>query len=235
MVNDPYARNGPGYGNHDGYSQSTTSFGTGQGYGVAAAAVPRGPGSRSPAGYDNGGYGGYDNRPMGPNAARGPAGSYDDYRRNGGTPQPQGYDLDRRSPRLPDLGMDGGYDQPPRRSPAPPQGGYGGVPAPAPYRRDPYGHNARQYSSDSTRPLARPQGPSHEYSQGPPTSPTIQNTGGFDFNSGYSRPNTQGRDEYPEYNRPQQSGPASGNAGGAAYPGYKAYQPDRQPQGWSGV
>ena len=226
---DPYAMNDAGYdqgynGSGRGYGPSSSSLGVDQ-YGMAGAGA-MGPGRRSPRGYAGDGYAQNQGYPQ----SRPQQGSYDDYRRNGASPQPMGYDMDRRSPRMPDvMGGGGGYgDQGPRRSPAPPAGyGRGG----GGYEQDPYRAPQRQYSSDSTRPLARPS-PQHQNSYGESPSPNLQNNSGFDFNSGYSRPNTRGRDESYDYSQPQQAG---GQQGG--YPGYKAYTPQegRQPQGWSGL
>ncbi len=165
-----------------------------------------------------------------------------------------------REPRIPDV-MGGAYGDPSRRSPGPRPGpGYGGQGGGVGYDGGSYGPPPRQYSSDSTRPLARPP-PQRQYSNGPPplhpsASPNLLNNSGFDFNSGYSRPPTQGRDgyEYDDYgyNRRPSTG-YQGDAGGgaapaapvpapapaAAYPGYKPYQPaadhSRQQEGWSGI
>ncbi|KAL7936223.1 hypothetical protein V8C35DRAFT_252353 [Trichoderma chlorosporum] len=60
-----------------------------------------------------------------------------------------------------------------------------------------------------------------------PTAP-ITNNSGFDFSSGYSRPQTS---EGPNYDRrPSESHEGEDHEG---YPGYKPYSP--APQGWSGV
>ncbi|TFB05741.1 hypothetical protein CCMA1212_001749 [Trichoderma ghanense] len=63
--------------------------------------------------------------------------------------------------------------------------------------------------------------------QEPPQSPIVNNSG-FDFSSGYSRPQHQ---EGPNYDRrPSESHEREDNEG---YPGYKPYSPS--PQNWSGV
>lgn len=272
---DPYARHGDGYGANDGYGQSTSNLsmdqgqpgGMNQGYGMAAAGMAggamagaaMGPGRRSPREY--GGNGRYGTPPPmgqgypGPRASPGPGrqGSYDNYRRNGsGTPGAMpgfGSDSVQREPRIPDV-MGGAYaDQSPRRSPAPQadhgyRGGYNRSPAPP----GPYGppQPQRQYSSDSTRPLARPP-PQRQFSPAPASPTGLQNSGGFDFNSGYSRPSTsdnnnsfdQPRHASPQPQQQQHTGGAGGGA--SAYPGFKAYQPpsaasnSRPHENWSGL
>jgi hypothetical protein len=82
----------------------------------------------------------------------------------------------------------------------------------------------RQYGTPSPRPLANMQQPAPErpYAQSPPASP-ITNNSGFDFNSGYARPQPYDR-------RPSESREAVGQEG---YPGYKPY--NKPQDGWSGI
>jgi len=226
---DPYAVNDQGYdrgydqgynGNPRGYGPSSSSLGVDQ-YGMAGAGA-MGPGRRSPRGYNGDGYSQDQSYPQ----SRSQQGSYDDFRRNGSSPQPMGYDMGNRSPNMPNMmgGAAGGYGDPtPRTNYS--RGGGGG------YDQGRYGAPKRQYSSDSTQPLARPS-PQHQNSYGESPSPNLQNNSGFDFNSGYSRPDTRGRDESYDYAQPQ---PAGGPQGG--YPGYKAYTPQDNPgrphDGWN--
>ncbi|KAI9171248.1 hypothetical protein HJFPF1_00729 [Paramyrothecium foliicola] len=130
---------------------------------------------------------------------------------------------DRHSP----MGGPAPYGASPRQSPAPQNGrGYG-----AP------GYNAardnfnrayspapeRQYGTPSPRPMNtnRPP-PERMYSQSPPHSP-ITNNSGFDFTSGFARPQEYDR-------RPSESREPAGQEG---YPGYKPY--NRPQDGWSGI
>ncbi|KAF6842720.1 hypothetical protein CMUS01_02781 [Colletotrichum musicola] len=193
--------------------------------------------------YEQGGYGMGRPPRNGPSPAPVPR-SFTAPPRNGPSPAPAGY---RRSP-APDYR---GPSAPPsdyRRSPAPPND-YRRSPAPQNdygydqqdqyandgYNRQQYGAGQRQFSSESTRPLAQPQ--RSFTADNPPLSPDLQNSGGFDFQSGYSRPQQynynrgpsgaqQLHEEPEEEQRPPQSS-------GGTYPGYKAYQPTKE--GWSGV
>ncbi|KAI3401566.1 hypothetical protein diail_10167, partial [Diaporthe ilicicola] len=137
---------------------------------------------------------------------------------------------------------------PPQRtfSPAAPQRQFSADSAPAPGRRpmpprgppsrqfsaDSAPNPQRQYSSSSPRPLAgggmpggRPP-PRRQFTADPspgPPSPGPMNSGGFDFQSGFSRPP-------PRVNTFDNSYNGGGGGGGqqeetAAYPGYKPYQP----------
>ncbi|QYS98143.1 hypothetical protein H0G86_005338 [Trichoderma simmonsii] len=64
--------------------------------------------------------------------------------------------------------------------------------------------------------------------EAPVAPPPIANNGGFDFSSGYSRPQTR---EGPNYDRrPSESHEREDHEG---YPGYKPYSPS--PQNWTGV
>lgn len=261
LGDQPYNQNASAYG-----QQSQTSFGNGQGYGMAGAAgaagmagAAMGQGRRSPR-VNNGAYGqppngqgpmdrGYQNaqdynNPYARSQSRGP--------------QDQGYGMGpgRRSPPRGPNGPNGpnrpnmmgaaAYPDRERRSPAP-QGdrGYGNNNN---YNSRPYPPNPqRQYSSDSTRPLARPP-PQRQFTDDyPPPSPTnLQNNSGFDFNSGFSRPPPYSNNNSYE-RRPSESSrqgnqgipTSSSGGGGPAYPGYKPYQPaqdnTRQQDGWSGL
>lgn len=226
------------------------AYGAGAAAGAAGAAM--GPGRRSPRDprdYNNGGYDGQGAmNPRYPGSRSPPQGSYDEYgrsrqgnydeyaqgggRNGGGQNGGQGYGMGpgRRSPPRGPPGpnnMSGAY--PPdrvRRSPVPPQAPQGG--ADYGYNNRPYppAQPQRQYSSDSTRPLARPP-PQRQYSHDmqPPASPSgLTNNSGFDFNSGYSRPQTAN------------DRPSTSQADRNAYPGYRAYQSGANSQeGWSGV
>ncbi|KAK1600351.1 uncharacterized protein LY79DRAFT_585836 [Colletotrichum navitas] len=191
--------------------------------------------------YEQGGYGMGRPSRNGPSPAPIPR-SFAAPPRNGPSPAPPGF---RRSPGPPSDYRDS--PAPPndyRRSPAPPSE-YRRSPAPQNdygydqkdqysadnYGRPQYGGGARQYSSESTRPLA----PQRSYTA-EPVSPNLQNNAGFDF-SGNSRPQQYNYNRGPgggvpqhveeeEEQRPPQSS-------GGTYPGYKAYQPTKD--GWSGV
>jgi hypothetical protein len=136
------------------------------------------------------------------------------------------------------------------QSPAPSQGGYGGAayanvnrtqsPAPSQggygyaqrsntgnsYGRQYPPNPQRQYSNEVSQhtessevvtqyATAHPDPYELEKTQSP-----IQNTGGFDFTSGYSRPPTAAPNSSPPSPAPQQT-----TGGAAAYPGYRAYKP----------
>ncbi|KAI1859773.1 hypothetical protein JX265_010222 [Neoarthrinium moseri] len=203
--------------------------------------------------YNNGG--GYGRGPMdqGYPQSRTPR-PYDEYSRSG-TPRsgtPGGGAYGRPPPGRSPAPPNGPYGNPGRmQSPAPSQRGYGypqrshtqdsynamranaqdNYAPQRSYTQDGYGRQLaanpqRQYSSDSTVPLTRPE-TGRQYSdasfQQEPVQPSspIQNSGGFDFTSGYSRstPDIAPRPSPP----PQQA-----NGGGAAYPGYRAYKPQGQ-------
>ncbi|KAF9879248.1 hypothetical protein CkaCkLH20_03481 [Colletotrichum karsti] len=190
-------------------------------------------------GYEQGGYGLGRPPRNGPSPA--PNRSFTAPPRGGPSPAPAGY---RRSPGPEYRGSPAPPAAEYRRSPAP-QNDYRRSPAPQDdydqygndnYGRQQYGAGARQYSSESTRPLAAPQR-SYTGDIQPPSSPGPQNSGGFDFQSGFSRPqqynynrgpagSQQLHEEPEEEQRPPQSS-------GGTYPGYKAYQPTKE--GWSGV
>ena len=142
-----------------------------------------------------------------------------------------------------------GMDPRMRNSPGP-----RGSPRPGaePYNRSPvpgaggFGNPARTYSpaserqfTQSPRPLQRP-GPEASsplvMQPGVPpaahpdstSSSPIVNNGGFDFTSGFSRPQTANSDHYNR--RPSESKEPAAQEG---YPGYKPYRPAQE--GWSGV
>ncbi|KAL2212619.1 hypothetical protein CC79DRAFT_433680 [Sarocladium strictum] len=146
-----------------------------------------------------------------------------------GAPVPYGMDPRARQspgPRRTPGPQDNPYNQSPRQSPAPSRspafGGQQGYRPPPP--QDPYAQHHQQSAPQPQElpALSRTELPASQerpYAQSPPQSPIVNN-GGFDFNSGYSRPTTSG----------QTSPTADG------YPGYKPYQPAQQgQQGWSGV
>jgi hypothetical protein len=122
------------------------------------------------------------------------------------------------------------YGRPPRQSPGPGAAGYGRQPySPT---RDNFNRSQspapdRQYAQQA-RPMQRPpvESPLASQFNEPPQSPIVNNSG-FDFNSGFSRPQTADN-SYDR--RPSESREAPSNEG---YPGYKPYRPAQQ--GWSGV
>ncbi|KUI63281.1 hypothetical protein VP1G_10432 [Cytospora mali] len=117
----------------------------------------------------------------------------------------------------------------PGRGPMPPRGAPRGPPRGPPYRQfsaDSAPNPQRQFSGDSAgRPLVgglagRPP-PQRQFTADmarPPQSPGPQNNGGFDFQSGFSRPSRTNTFDSAGGDQPEQSG---------AYPGYKPYQPGR--------
>ncbi|KAI1208766.1 uncharacterized protein F4807DRAFT_429314 [Annulohypoxylon truncatum] len=227
---DPYSANGQGYDHYDynGYGQARHDN-SNQGYGMAAVGAMR---SQTPQQDYNNGY----NNGYGRGADQGYPQSrtprpYDEYGRSGTPGAPPSY---RTAPSVnnaynnparmgsPGPGAAYGYDNPNRmRSPGP-QIGFeypqrSQTATPSSYNRHPAPY--RQYSNDSSRPLVQPT----------PVSP-IQNTGGFDFSSGYSRPSTA---------TPVQTAPAQAANGGTAYPGYRTYRPPgggaQQQDSWNGA
>ena len=237
---DPYSSNGSaqdfrnqgngGYGqdanggyDNGGYGQQGYGNNGNQGYGMAAGGA-MGPGRRTPQrGMSNDDYGrGPMNNHQGYPQSRTPQ-PYDNYGNNGNGNGNGPYM--RQPPRRPTLPGGDSYNSM-RSSPGP-----GAGPRQGPYDRSgasaggygnrPYAQPERQYSSESTRPLARPAAEreySDPYFAEPQPSP-ITNNGGFDFNSGFSRPQTP---KSPTGPGPQQGGSAGG---AAAYPGYRAYKP----------
>ncbi|KAL1884270.1 hypothetical protein VTK73DRAFT_3254 [Phialemonium thermophilum] len=229
--NDPYELEGQGYsnsgGNH-GPSMPSPAVGvdhTDQGYGMAAGALPTG--RHSPRDYNQAGFGAeqgyrgttsttpaYDSRPR--------QDPYGDYSHQ--PPQGFGMGAGRRSPAVRGMTLptqDGsfGLSDRMRQSPAP-MGDYGAGYGGRPYGMAPAG--ARHPSPDPARALGRstqrPANASSMQGQGLPPSPTnLQNTAGFDFSSGFSRPAPGPAPTSPT--------PPPPTGAPAAYPGYRAYQP----------
>ncbi|KAH7328818.1 hypothetical protein B0I35DRAFT_473487 [Stachybotrys elegans] len=159
-----------------------------------------------------------------------PVNDYASIRQGSPGPGPDGYGMRRRgtgeagmdprarnspAPRGPSRAGADPYQQA-RQSPGPQNGRYnapGGYNPPPP--RDDYN---RSYSPGPDRQYGAP---SSRAMNAPPQSP-IANNAGFDFNSGYSRP-----DEYDR--RPSESREAAQEG----YPGYKPY--GQAQTGWSGV
>lgn len=121
------------------------------------------------------------------------------------------------------------YGRPPRQSPGPGGPGFGRQPySPT---RDNFNRTqspgpVRQYAQQ-TQPIQRPlvESPLAQYHE-TPASPIVNNSG-FDFNSGFSRPQTADN-SYDR--RPSESRETPSHEG---YPGYKPYRPVQH--GWSGV
>ncbi|KAI1177512.1 hypothetical protein F4777DRAFT_195457 [Nemania sp. FL0916] len=152
------------------------------------------------------------------------------------------YNNSRRSP-APQAGY--GFGNPPRMGTPGAQAGYGygnarRSPAPqADYRyrqRSPTQDNYnQQYTASSRQDYSNGSHEGFEHSTPepyvqlpPPTSP-IRNNSGFDFNSGYSRPDSRSG---------QPPAPASNSNSGAAYPGYRGYKPaqdTKQQHAWEGI
>ncbi|KAM5376993.1 hypothetical protein ACJZ2D_005195 [Fusarium nematophilum] len=197
------AQNYNGYGQDQGYDQA-------QGYGQNGYGQTQGYGqSPSPHNeYANANYGGYRGSPSpgpqgfgarqspGPRRTPAPRDDFDNYgqppRR---TPAPQ---------------TDYGYNQPPRQSPAPQSDyGYAQPPRRSPAPQNEYGYNQSAYDDRTYTPAPeahygpRPV-PQRHYPQDPPPQSPVNNSG-FDFNSGYARP---------------QQSPTQDS-----YPGFKPYQP----------
>ena len=228
--NSPYGHGGNGRGSGSGYlaanaanneggayEHSISSLNLDQ-YGAPATMAVR-AGQQSPRPDYGGPYGqnqtspgyspspsplGYDRYGMGP--ARGSASPMPSYSVDGygadvrRSPAPQsdyGFGADVR--RSPAPQSDRGYDQ---SQQYPSRNGYSRPYPPMPQRN---------YSSDSSRPLVSRPGSERPYSNNTPPSPNLQNNSGFDFNSGFSRPQ--------QYNNSTRS------SGRQAYPGYRAYQP----------
>ncbi|KAI1277179.1 hypothetical protein F5Y07DRAFT_115608 [Xylaria sp. FL0933] len=239
-----------GYDNH-GYGQQYPSNGMDN----PAIGVAGGPmGRRTPhqdynSGYDrnnmNQGYSQYpqSRSPMPYNDQYGRSGTPTSFNRGNyqGMATNDGYGNDRRSP-APQAGY--GYGAPRMGSPGA-QAGYGYANANArassapqadhrfPQRSHTQDGYARQYPASSRQDYSNNaydgfEHTTHEqYAQ--PSSPTspIRNNGGFDFNSGYSRPDSR-----------SSPAPVQSANGGAAYPGYRNYKPARdaqQQQAWQGI
>ncbi|KAI1383256.1 uncharacterized protein F4822DRAFT_70615 [Hypoxylon trugodes] len=226
---DPYSNHGQGYDQYDynGYGQAAQDN-MNQGYGMAAA----GARTRTPHNDYNNGYGGQN---QGYPQSRTPRPYNDEYGRSG-TPGSYGAPPSYRT-----APSANGYDNPSRMGSPGPQGayGYGNNPSrmrspgpqigfeypqrsqtqtPNSYRQYPPAP-VRQYSDSSNRALMQPTH-EHQYSDASaPESPPLQNSAGFDFNSGYSRPPTA-----PGQASQQQTTTQTAN-GGTAYPGYRTYRP----------
>ncbi|KAK8095483.1 hypothetical protein PG999_013505 [Apiospora kogelbergensis] len=216
---------GQGYNNNGGYGHEQMNQGMNQGYPQSRtprpyddysrsitpsnAAYGNAPPPRGPTPQGNGPYGGS------PNRMRTPA------------PQQQGGD-GYNDPRGYNQGGYGGPDPRMRASPAPQQqqqsgygqnGGYGGYGArsqtPNGYGRQPQQQPGprRQNTYDVTPQTARAP-PQRSYTDVPPPVSPIQNAGGFDFSSGYSRSDDSASPQPPQ----------AAN-GGKAYPGYRTYKP----------
>ncbi|KAH8675613.1 hypothetical protein BX600DRAFT_178378 [Xylariales sp. PMI_506] len=209
--------NNQGYGNQSYANQGYDNQAYGeQGYGAAAAV---GQGRRTPhQDYNNGGGYGRGAMTQGYQQSRTPR-PYDEYGRGGpsrnGTPGsgPYGRPAQRPSP-APGMGMYGNQDR--TQSPAPTQGGYDynqRTNTPNSYGRQYPPAPRRQYTSDSNAPTIQQPAPRRPYMEEPPRSP-IQNTGGFDFTSGFSR---------AENISPEQAG-----GGSSAYPGHRPYKAPQQ-------
>ncbi|CAK7228622.1 hypothetical protein SEUCBS140593_006976 [Sporothrix eucalyptigena] len=293
--NDPYSRGGPGYNSpqQSGVMDYGAELGGDETYGSYGAGA-MGPGRQSPRQYNNQrpGYGGVSPPPQqnGGYGGRPNQGGnyYDDYRRTGNN-TPQGYGMDRRSPRVPDVGMmdnrspripdvgmmdnrtpripDVGVDS---RSPRIPElasdngaeygvtgpGGPNRYASPAPYggpssRSPANGRPMNAMNSMNNRPPPQRQysGSNSGYNNSQsnisinttnnnnfpaemPASPTLQNSGGFDFIGGQSsRPPARAQDSYGSNNNSQ---PLTSSASPpplqqpqperAGYPGYRAYR-----------
>lgn len=128
------------------------------------------------------------------------------------------------------------YNRPARSTPGPaPIGGHGGYGSPA---QSPSRENfGRSYSPAPDRQYNQSPGPRGMnrgatasplgQQEDPPSSPFVNNSG-FDFTSGFSRPQTADSNHYDR--RPSESKETGGQEG---YPGYKPYRPAQE--GWSGV
>ncbi|KAI0505271.1 hypothetical protein F5B22DRAFT_531690 [Xylaria bambusicola] len=240
--NEPgaYGMNQQGYNeyNNQGYDQQYPSNGMNN----AAMGAASGPmGRRTPhqdynAGYDRNMNQNYNQYPQ----SRSPRPYQDEYRHNAtqnpynhaeyrGMASNDGFGNDRRSP-APQAGY--GYGNPRMGSPGA-QPGYGyanarASPAPQaaynpPQRSRTHDDYTQQYPASSRQQYSNDPYDNYghaeqdQYVQPPlPASPTspIRNNAGFDFNSGYSRPDSRGSPA------PQQSA-----NGGTAYPGYRNYKP----------
>ncbi|KAL7629288.1 hypothetical protein AAE478_000808 [Parahypoxylon ruwenzoriense] len=234
---EPYAANGQGYNdyNYNGYGQASQDN-MNQVYGMATGAMGR----RTPHQDYNNGYGKGAVDQMCPQSQT-PRPYNDEYGRSG-TPGSYGAGSGYRPPPTGNnpysdptrMGSPGpqagyGYNDPSRmRSPGP-QIGFEYPPrlqtqTPNSYNRQYPPTPQRQYSNDSGRPLAQP-AQEHRYSE-EFVSP-IQNSAGFDFNSGYSRPTATPA--------PMTQAAQAAN-GGVAYPGYRTYRPQggAQQDNWNG-
>lgn len=237
------AHDNQGYGAQSGYDNQAygnQGYGTGAAAAAAAAAGPMAQGRRTPH-QDYGNY----RRGTADQAypqSRTPR-PHEDYGRSvtprigtpgrTGTPG-NGYrqPAPRQSPAPANMGGYGNIER--TQSPAIQQDGYGfdqRSNTPNSYGRQQRGPPApvRQYSAASSTPLRQPEPersfttPSYtsayESEPAEPQSP-INNSGGFDFTSGYSRP--QGTSTPVQQPATQQT-----TGGATAYPGYRAYKPQQ--------
>lgn len=210
--------NNGGYGQepmNQGYPQSQTPYNDySRSITPSNAAYGAAPPSRQATPQGNGPYGS-------PNRMRTPA----PQQSGGGFNDPRGFNQ-------------GGYgapDQRMRASPAPLQqqeqpggygqgggyGGYGGygerTQTPNSYAHQQPGPGPRRQNTYDVAPQTARAPPQRSYTDVPPPVSPIQNTGGFDFISGYSR--TADGASPPPLQAPQAAN------GGTAYPGYRAYKP----------
>ncbi|KAI1645649.1 hypothetical protein F4815DRAFT_138906 [Daldinia loculata] len=247
---DPYSTNGQGYDNYNGYNGygQAPQEDMNQGYGMAAGAMRTQTPHRD---YNNGyGRGGAE---QGYPQSRTPRPYNDEYGRSA---SPASYGA---PPSYRTAPSNNGYANPSRMASPGPQAGYSygngngngngngapsrmRTPGPQPgydypqrsQTQTPNSYNRqyppapqRQYSNDSTRPLVQPAQDQQYLDEQGQRSP-IQNNSGFDFNSGYSR------SEAPPAQTQTQTQTANG---GTAYPGYRTYRPQGQPQqdNWNGM
>ncbi|KAI0402811.1 hypothetical protein F4802DRAFT_339901 [Xylaria palmicola] len=222
---------------------------------VAGGAVAGAMGRRTPhqdynTGYDrtnmNQGFSQYpqSRTPRPYNDEYGRSGTPTSYNNNNGGYQGMtantGYGNDRASP-APQAGY--GYGNPPRMGSPGAQAGYGygaarRSPAPqadyrSPQRSYTQDEPPRQYPASSRQEYANDprEGYMHAapepYVQPPPPASPIRKNSGFEFNSGYGRPD--GRSS---------PAPAPSANGGTAYPGYRTYKPAQdgpQQHAWEGI
>ncbi|ROT36877.1 hypothetical protein SODALDRAFT_209387 [Sodiomyces alkalinus F11] len=254
-----YGQPGHDYDQNDPYGQpSSSAYGPGQSYGGAAVAQGRGTphqdrngsfGAPSAQGY----HGHGSSRSPPPNsdfntAYDRPYGQQDGYGQDGYAQNGYGQD---------GYGQDGygaGVARGPTPHRSPPHNGPGSAfahparstPSPAPqgYRRSP-GPQANDYGYNQNDAYARQDthGGSDAYGQAPyaqdrqrqqltgPASPGLQSNGGFDFSSGYSRPQPQY--DYDDQGQVSQQRPPPSSGSETGYAGLKAYQTPQR--GWSGV
>ncbi|KAI0910630.1 hypothetical protein F4823DRAFT_365670 [Ustulina deusta] len=251
--NEPgaYGMNQQGYNEYDnhGYGQQYSSNSLNN-VAIGVAGGPMGrltPQQDYNTGYDRNNMNqGYSQYPQ----SRSPRPYNDDFGRSGtptslnnrdyqGIAANDGYGNDRRSP-APQTGY--GYANARMGSPGA-QAGYGYAnartsPAPqADYRLPQRSHTqdgyTQQYPASSRQEYSNDpyNGFGHtaqeQYVQPSPPASPIRNNSGFDFSSGYSRPDSR-----------SSPAPAQSANGGTAYPGYRNYKParDAQPQqAWGGL
>lgn len=253
--NDPYGQPssaygpGPGYGGAGVGAAMTQGRGTPLQDGNGGYGAPGGQGyqghepSRSPPPNPdyNAAYGQpYGQDGYGQDAYSQPAYGQDGYRQDGyGVGVARG-PTPHRSP--PPNGPGSGYALPARSTPSPAPQGYRHSPRPqADYgyanQNDAY---ARQdtHGGDSYGQAPYPQDRQGQHSADAagrqltgPVSPGLQSNGGFDFSSGYSRPQPQY--EYDDNGQVSQQRPPPSSGSDMGYPGQKAYQTPQR--GWSGV